>query len=121
MTSNKKIGNDFEQEFCELLKEKGYWAHFITPDKRGAQPFDIIAVMNGIAFAFDCKTCSTKWFTVSRMEENQKMAFERWLACGNEDPYVAIKYNNHIYCIPYNIVYLFGKVNLDNCEMYRWK
>ena len=49
--NNKIIGTAFEKEMCELLANRGYWVHFITPDNRGAQPFDIIAVKDGKAFA----------------------------------------------------------------------
>lgn len=119
--NNKQLGNEFEQEFCEMLKERGYWVHFITPDKRGAQPFDVIAVMNGYAHAFDCKTSSKKWFSISRLEENQKMAFNKWIDCGNNSACIAIKYDDHVYCIPYVNLLVFEKVNLENCEIYRWK
>ena len=47
--NNKKIGTQFEQEFCNLLAQHGYWVHFITPDRTGSQPFDVIAVRDGKA------------------------------------------------------------------------
>ena len=30
MATNKKMGNDFETEFCELLFNKGFWCHNMT-------------------------------------------------------------------------------------------
>lgn len=121
MVNNKKIGTDFEEEFCELLKKKGYWVHFITPDKRGAQPFDIIAAKKNRPYAFDCKTCVGKWFTISRLEDNQIYAFDKWTECGNGTPLIAIKYKEKIFCVPYLKVKYDGKVDLENCENYRWK
>ena len=99
--NNKKLGNWFEMKMCELLSNNGYWVHFISPDARGAQPFDIIAVKNNHALAIDCKTCVANSFNISRLEDNQVMAFERWLKCGNENPLIAILHDNSIYLLDY--------------------
>ena len=99
--NNKKLGTAFEREVCELLASKGYWVHFIVPDNRGAQPFDIIAVKNGVAIAIDCKTSCTEKFAFSRLEDNQVSSFEKWLACGNEMPLVYVKYQDNICVISY--------------------
>ena len=82
MISNKKIGSYFEQEFCEFLSKKGFWAHFINPNRNGSQPFDVIAVKDGIAYAFDCKTCVRESFSIARVEE------------GLTDEYFSDKYIN---------------------------
>lgn len=121
--NNKKIGNEFETEFCELLKAKGYWVHFITPDKSGAQPFDIIAAKDGIAYAFDCKTSVKRVFPFSRLEENQKMSFELWKAKGNAEPYIAIKYEDGVYIVSYTLLKHKKKVDVekDNDAVFRWK
>lgn len=95
-TNIKKIGTDFEREFCRILADKGYWVHFISPDKTGAQPFDIIAVKDNKPYVFDCKTCEADTFNISRLEDNQIMAFEKWLKCGNSQPMIAIKHNSEI-------------------------
>lgn len=100
--NNKKIGNAFETEACSKLAEAGYWVHFLAPDARGAQPFDIIAVKDGRALAIDCKTCVAKSFNISRLEDNQIMAFERWIDCGNGVPFVMVKHDGNIYAIPYD-------------------
>ena len=99
--NNKTIGNAFESEMVELLAERGYWAHFIVPDAAGRQPFDIIACKNGIPYAIDCKTCVANRFSIKRLEENQILAFEKWLQCGNTEPVVAVKHNDKVYLIPY--------------------
>lgn len=104
--NNKKLGTAFENRLCEVLDSLGFWVHFITPDKRGSQPFDIIAVKNGEATAIDCKTCSTERISINRLEDNQIMAFEKWLRCGNQMPLIAVEYSKtkRIYLVPYNIL-----------------
>lgn len=100
--SNKRIGAAFERELCEKLAKAGYWVHFLAPDTRGAQPFDVIAIKDGIAHAIDCKTSVAKTFNISRLEENQIMSFEHWLRCGNTEPIIAVKHEGRIYGIEYN-------------------
>ena len=111
--NNKKLGTAFEQEMVKILSDNGYWVHFISPDNRGAQPFDIIAVKNGIALVADCKTCEDHIFRISRLEENQKMAFEKWLACGNIEPLIFVEYKDGIKVIKYTDLKRDGKVDLD--------
>ena len=100
--NNKKLGNDFEQEMCEKLAQLGYWVHFIVPDARGAQPFDIIAAKDNNPIAVDCKTCAAGRFNISRLEDNQISAFDLWVACGNGMPHIAVKHHGKIYWIPYS-------------------
>lgn len=89
--SNKSAGTAFEKEFAELLAEKGFWVHRLQDNQNG-QPFDIIAVKNGRAYAFDCKDCAGRSFPLSRIEENQRMAMERWKECGNGTGYFAVHF-----------------------------
>ena len=100
--NNKQIGTEFEHEMVELLTQEGYWVHFIAPDSRGAQPFDIIAVKNGEAFAIDCKTCVANKFTIRRLEYNQIFAFELWMKRGNKIPLIMVKHDDKIYKISYD-------------------
>lgn len=99
--SNKKIGNDFENLLCRWYADRGYWVHFLAPDARGAQPFDIIAVKDGTAEAVDCKTASRHFISYDRLEDNQILAFEKWIACGNFMPYIAVLYAGNLYMITY--------------------
>ena len=99
--NNKKLGTAFERRVVDYLSSQGYWAHFIVPDARGAQPFDIIAVKDGKPLAIDCKTCSTNVISYSRLEENQKTAFEYWMRCGNSEPWIAAEYKEQIIWIRY--------------------
>lgn len=118
--NNKKLGTEFENEMCKLLSEKGWWVHFIEPKPNGAQPFDIIAVKYGRAIAIDCKTSSTKRFDIKRLEDNQICAFEKWIACGNEMPIVAIKYNGEVYTVQYEYLKHKKVVDLEELKWAKW-
>ena len=99
--NNKKLGTEWEQKVCKYLAQNGYWVHFIVPNASGAQPFDIIATKDNEPFAIDCKTCVAKTFNISRLEENQISAFEKWIECGNFNAYVAVEHEKHLYWIRY--------------------
>lgn len=111
--NNKKLGTEFEKAMVDLLAKQGYWVHFIFPDKRGAQPFDIIAVKDCMAVAIDCKTCKDHMFRLGRLEPNQIMAFEKWIACGNDAAYLAVLYKDEIYMISYERLKTEGSIDLD--------
>lgn len=116
MMNIKKIGSDFERRVCELLKDAGCWVHFIAPDARGAQPFDVIAVRHGIAYAVECKTltANAKYFPITRLEYNQRMAFDRWLACRNSMPLIFVLYGDKIVIVRYDELKKWGKVAMPN-------
>lgn len=114
--NNKKLGTAFEQEFCEFLALRGYWVHFLSPDRTGSQPFDVIAVKNTKAYCFDCKTCSKPYFTIDRLEQNQIMAFEKWRDCGNDEPMIAIKHDGEVFIIEYYLLKYYGSVNIHQLE-----
>lgn len=101
--NNKRLGTAFERVVYADFARMGFWVHFISPDARGSQPFDIIAVKDGKAYAIECKTLDYKEhiFPLTRLEENQLMAFTRWMACGNGTPIIAISWRGKIYHIPY--------------------
>lgn len=90
MTSNRKLGNDFESEFCEILAEHGFWVHNFALKKSG-QPADVIAVKNKTANLIDCKVCENDEFPLSRIEENQRLSMELWENCGNGRGWFALK------------------------------
>ena len=98
--SNKKVGNDFEREFCEILSEYGFWVHNLAQHQTG-QPADVIAVRDGKAFLIDCKVCSTGRFQLKRIEENQQLAMEHWLDMGNDEVWFALKLDDNIVMINY--------------------
>ena len=98
--SNKKVGNDFEREVCEILSENGFWVHNLAQNQTG-QPADVIAVRDGKAFLIDCKVCSTGRFKLKRIEENQQLAMEHWLDMGNDEVWFALKLDDNIVMINY--------------------
>ena len=116
--NNKKTGSQFEKEFCQYLAENGWWAHFLTPNASGAQPFDIIALRGRNVYAIDCKTCAGDKFSISRIEDNQRLAFSHiiWkstsVKCG-----FAILYNDEIYYVPYEDVLVFEKYKVKTIKL----
>ncbi len=114
--NNKKLGTRFEQVMCKALAEKGFWVHFISPDARGAQPFDIIAVRDDLAVAIDCKTCEDHIFRISRLEDNQVNAFDLWRARGNSLAYIAVFHKEKIYMINYTDLKRDKNIQLDKIE-----
>lgn len=112
--NNKQLGTAFERELVEELRRKGFWVHFISPNSAGAQPFDVIAVKDGRAIAGDCKTSVRRTFSIDRLEDNQVLAFQRWLDCGNDSPLIFIKYRDKIKVVSYlDLCMRGGKVDLD--------
>lgn len=119
--SNKKLGSNFERELAEILSKEGWWVTLLTPNQHtGAQPADLIAVRNNTAILIDCKTCNTHLFSIKRVEQNQWNASERFLKCGNNEYYIAIKYNNNIYLIPIEEINRKEK-NIDLNLQKKWK
>lgn len=101
LKSNKRIGNNFEKELAEILREKGYWVTLLTPKKHiGSQPADIVAIKNNKASLIECKTCKSHLFEIKRIEENQWNASKKYFKCGNTEYLIAIKNEEEIYMIP---------------------
>ena len=122
MATNKKIGNDFETELCEILGKHGFWAHNMAQKAEG-QPADVIAVKNKLAYLIDCKVCTNNRFTTSRMEENQCLSMELWDMCGNGDGWFALKVEDEeIVMIPYpslvELSYRQSSLNLTEIRQY---
>lgn len=102
--SNKKLGNDFENRFINILSEKGFWCHLFVQNQAG-QPADVIAVKHGYAHLIDCKVCSNDIFPLDRMEENQRMAMKHWHDCENGDGWFAIETSSgQIFMIDYGLL-----------------
>lgn len=108
--TNKKLGNDFEQELCEKLSKYEFWTHNMAMNKAG-QPADIIAVRNGHAYLIDAKVCSSRGFALSRVEENQELAMDLWRESGNGEGWFAIKVpTGDIYMIPHVIIHAYKQM-----------
>lgn len=126
MTNNKQMGNRFEEEMCELLAKRGWWAHNMAMNPYG-QPADIIAVKRGRAYLIDCKLCSGDSFIIDRIEENQRYAMELWYDCGNGVGLFAIKIHETIYITSIDGLLGCGKKLVDEdwlrqygCTLNEW-
>lgn len=110
MASNRKVGNNFEQDLCEILFENGFWTHNLAQNQAG-QPADVIAVRNRRAYLIDCKVCSTsKGFFLKRMEDNQDLSMTLWQECGNGEGWFAILLAGQIYMIPHTVIKAYSKL-----------
>ena len=96
--SNKKLGNQFEAEFAEILANEGFWVHLLAQNAAG-QPADVIAVKDGEAYLIDCKVCSNGKFPFTRIEDNQEWAMELWRDSGNDNGWFALKFDNDVYMV----------------------
>lgn len=112
--NNKRLGTAFEREFCELLAARGFWVHFMSPSASGAQPCDIIACKNNTPFLIDCKTSADKIFRINRLEDNQRLAFYKFQKAGNYNCFVAVKYQERVYMLDYELLEKFDKLELTN-------
>ena len=106
--NNKKIGNGFEQELCDILYAHGFWAHNMAMNKSG-QPSDVIAAKNNRAYLIDAKVCSDNTFPFSRIEENQDLAMELWKDCGNGTGWFALKTSEGIYMLSYYVMLAYKR------------
>ena len=100
---NKKLGNDFEQELCEIFADAGYWVHLLNQNKNG-QPADIIAVKDTTAYLIDAKVCMHEVFPFRRIEDNQHLAMDMWIECRNITPFFALKARSEVYIVPYTTI-----------------
>ena len=102
--NNKKLGNKFEKELCEMLAAKGFWAYNF-PNKIAGQPADIIASRDGRPCLIDCKECTNDTFDTRRVEENQKNSMFLWDYTGNGMGYFALKLQDgRIYMIDHRMM-----------------
>ena len=92
--SNKKIGNEFENDFSDILFKNGFWNHILAQNQSG-QPFDVIAGKNNYIFAFDCKVCHNDRFLLKRVEPNQDEAMSLLNELGCHETFFALKFEKH--------------------------
>lgn len=120
--NNKSLGNKFEKDFAIFLANKGYWVHFIEGAAHtGSQPCDIVAIKRDFPELYDCKTLNNKngLFPISRIEENQRLAFERLRKCKNHRTNfaLAILWNNDVYYVFFDDID-FEKKSIDLKKIY---
>lgn len=99
--SNKSMGNKFEEEFCQILYDNGFWAHNMAQKAEG-QPSDVIAVKGKYSYLIDCKVCSRDKFMLSRIEENQTLSMGLWEKRSCFKAWFALKTPNNIYMISFS-------------------
>lgn len=104
--SNKSKGSKFEEDFAIALTNDGYWVHLVAgASHTGSQPCDLIAIRTGETYLIDCKTLENKTgaFPLNRVEENQRLAFEKYVKCKNnpQNFLLAILWNNSVYLVPF--------------------
>lgn len=123
--NNKILGSKFEKDFAEYLSKKGYWVHFIEGSAHtGSQPFDIIAIRRDFPELYDCKTLNNKngLFPMSRIEENQRLAYERVRKCRNPETIfsLAILWNNDLYFFDFDDINFEDKsIDLKKINPYK--
>lgn len=94
--NNRRMGNSFEEELCEILYSYGFWTTNLAQKKSG-QPADVIAAKNNKAYLIDAKVCTNNSFPFSRIEENQDLSMDLWNECGNGSGWFALKTDDGIY------------------------
>lgn len=112
--SNKKVGEDFEKELLNILKENGFWATKLKEKETGG-PFDIVATKNNTFFSIEAKNIikGTK-FPKSRVEPNQIMAFKRLFEVGSDKyDYFAFKTEIGVFLLHSSEVLKNGDKNID--------
>lgn len=119
--NNKSMGTKFEKEFAEILADHWFWVHLFQDNKNG-QPCDVIAAKDGHAYLFDCKSCETDYFQLSRAEENQINAMILFSMMGNEPGMFAIRFpDKQVYLLPYTKIWElqeagFKRINATVCR-----
>lgn len=112
-TTNKKIGNDFESFFCELLFSNGFWVHNLAQNQAG-QPADVIAARNGKSYLIDCKACTKNGFPFERIEDNQELSMTLWNERGNGIGWFALRTKD-------DEIYMFSHYALKGYEKVKSK
>ena len=117
----KMTGMQFESQFCEFLKEFGYWALNIPKNKYGAQPFDVVAIHGNEIFAVDCKVCSTDLFQLERVEDNQWLAFQMVNERTNAKTGIMAYYKGDVYYLPYVVLCAYVRDGLKSIKLTKLK
>lgn len=110
MNNNKKEGNSFEAELCDILSKNGFFAHNFKQGI-GGQPVDVLACNSKIQTIMDCKLCSNGYFDTNRMEDNQILSMTKWLDIVKTLPYWVIKFKDtgNIYMVDYCVLDTYHK------------
>lgn len=122
--SNKKIGESFEQELLEILKENNFWATKLKEKETGG-PFDIVATKNNLFISIEAKNLNNKTkFPKERIEPNQINSYERLCEVNsNKNSFFAFKTKEGIFFIPSEKVINCNEKSLEvitGIPLYSW-
>ena len=87
-------GQQFQKVLCKMLADNGFWA-YETINKQSGQPVDIIAVRSNIGYIIECKVTQSDRFPLSRVEDNQITAIEKFSKCNNDESWFAFYFAKH--------------------------
>lgn len=113
------LGKRFEQDLCRYFSKQDYYVIYNEKGVTGSQPCDLVIIKGNIATMIDCKNIEneTGMFPISRIEENQYLAYKRFKECGNSNFILAIKNNNNVYFIDFGLLQFYNKtIHLDKIE-----
>ena len=104
-------GKTFEIQLCWWLRKNGYYPEYHEKSASGSQNGDITAIKNNIAYKIECKNLENKsgLLTLDRIEANQDLAFKAFKECNNTNMFLAVKWNNSVYFIHFDLLKFFDK------------
>lgn len=115
--TNKKQGNAFEREFCEILASNGFWV-LNVPQNAAGQPADVVAVRRKTAYLIDCKNCEHSKFPISRIEMNQELSMRLWQECENGEGWFALHCEDRIFMLSYPKIKWIQALKMKNVLSY---
>ena len=114
-----EVGKIFEEELCWWLSNNGYYVIYNEKGIAGSQAADIVAIKNNIATLIECKNLenTTGLFNFERLEANQWKAYKKFKEKHNTNMIIAIKWNDKIYFINFDLLQFFDKsIDLKKIE-----
>ena len=114
-----KLGKDFEEQLCWWLSSNGYYVIYNEKGMSGSQAADIVAIKNNVATLIECKNLENKTgiFNLNRLEANQWLAYKHLKETHNSNMIVAIKWDNKVYFINFDLLQFFDKsIDLKKIE-----
>ena len=114
-----ELGKKFEEELCWYLSDEGYYVIYNEKNISGSQPVDIVAIKHNNAILIECKNLENKTgrFSLSRIEQNQWLAYKKLQECNNSNMIIAILWNDNVYFINFDLLNYFDKsINLNKIE-----
>lgn len=112
-------GKKFEEELCNFFANRHYYVVYNNKGISGSQPFDILIIRDNVCFAIECKNLENKngIFNIDRIEENQLLAYNRFLECRNHNFILAILWNNNVYFVNFDLLEYYKKsIDLKQIE-----